>query len=99
MPLLDPESFIISSTSDFTAITTQLIDLVPASWTPSEARRSPGIFWALMSAIGLILAVIKAQVVEAKKQIKLLTASGSYLDTIGRDFFGTTREFGLFRQV
>lgn len=86
--VIENENVIVVLGTEHEKITNELIELVPPSWTNTSAKQQGGVFWALMSGIGLVLATISTIITQAKRQLRVKTASGNYLDIISQDFFG-----------
>lgn len=83
---------------DTPSITTnELISMVPHSWFSTKAKRYGGVFWTLMSSIGLMLANIKDVIILLKNEFRIATAHGSTLDVISLDFFGANKRLRLPR--
>ena len=81
------------------ALSNQLIEYVPPSWTAPEAKKRGGVFWTLMSAIGLILADLRLFIRNSKRELRIKTATGSTLDTMSVDFLSDDPRVRLRRRV
>lgn len=93
------ENIIVAGKDDVERLTDQLIELVPPSWTSTEAKQRGGVFWTLMSAIGTILSLVKTVIKQVQAQFRLATATGIFLDTYSHDYFGVGTERALPRQL
>lgn len=96
--LVTPETAFVQGRDTHYTITEQLEAMLPPSWFSSIARRRGGVLWALMSAIGLVLANIKDVATLLKTQFRILTATGSTLDIISLDYFGSDKRIRLPRR-
>jgi hypothetical protein len=70
-------------------VTSELISLVPESWTEGRAKQRGGNFWLIISMIAQTIGWAREAVINSRKQLRLMTATGNYLDRFGRDYFGS----------
>lgn len=91
------EEVLITVQDDHTQLTNSLMRYVPASWTSSEAKKRRGTFYTLMSAIGLMLAFIKGNIDQLKRQFRIATATGNTLDVMSVDYFSLIKNLRLPR--
>lgn len=91
------EEIFVTVQDDHSVLTAQLMRLVPASWTSTDAKKRRGTFWALISGIGLMLAYIKGNIDQLKRQFRIQTATGTTLDVMAIDYFSSIKNLRLPR--
>lgn len=91
------EEVLITVQDDHTQLTNSLLRYIPASWTSGEAKQRRGTFYTLMAAIGLMLAFVKGNIDELKRQFRIATATGNTLDVMAVDYFSLIKNLRLPR--
>lgn len=90
MPMVgDFTNILIANPADADAIADELVGYIPESWTSPEAKQQGGVLRLLLAAFAQCIAVMKANIIDAKKQLRINTAMGEFLDAIALDYFGS----------
>lgn len=82
------ENIGVENEGDLERYRTQLIDLIPRSWTTGGAKIRGGMLWAIMTGIASVATFCKTTLIQVKRQLRISTASNGSLDAISLDFFG-----------
>lgn len=75
-------------TGDVADITTRLRRLLPSTWFPSDDSARP-VLNAVLAGYATVGSFIYSLIAEARKQARLQTATGGFLDVAAADYFGT----------